>query len=162
MTSAREIERHHWVNTYVGLLDLAFRLSEDEQYYCASMLVQLLDHLDIPARGAPAQVPAAVALEAESGFYTVALYGPRDSGVTRPVREVGEGDIPVSIEAWRQMLLSMATAAYPDLAPIDRMLAAKVFTDILVGIGVPQRAASAYPEGLVRAYHETDEIVEPR
>lgn len=152
------VERHHWVNTFVGTLDAAYHLSEEEQYYCSTMIVQLLDLLDIPGRAEPEQLPAALALEMETGFYTVALFGPRDSGLVRPVRAVGNGDMPVSVEAWCQLLVSMLACSYPDLDPADRMIATKVFADILAGIGVPRRAAASYPEGLVRAYWETDQV----
>lgn len=159
MPASRDVERHHWVNTYLGILDAAYRLSDEEQLYCSSMIVQLLDLLDIPGRGTPETLPAALSLEVEGGFYTITLFGPRDSGVRRPVRAADGADIAVSVEAWCQMLVQMLLSAYPELSPPDRMIAAKVFTDILTGIGVPNRAAAAFPEGLVRAYRETDEVI---
>lgn len=150
-------ERHHWLNTLVGILDSAFHLTDEEQYYTISIVATLLESLEIPERGDPAELPPAVALEVTSSFYTVRLSSPRDAhNLVRPIREVTPGDVVVSIEAWVQALTGMVLVAYPDLDPLERVAAAKVFSDLLQSLGVPNRAASFFPEDVVQAYRDVD------
>lgn len=151
------VERHHWLNTFLGILDSAFNLTEVEQAHLISILRDLLAALQIPERGDPVELPATLALEVTSGFHTIALAGPRDAGVDRPVRAAGPGDLVVSVEAWRDALLGLLEVAYPDLPPAERLLASKVLGDCLVGIGVPQRAAAFLPEDVIRV-HRSSEI----
>lgn len=151
-------ERHHWLNTVVGLLDAAFRLTDEEQFFTIDIVARLLDSLDVPFRSEPEELPAAVLLEVTSSMFTVQLSAPRDSGVVRPVRSVVAGDMVVSVEAWRNALLGLVTTAYPDLDPTERMVAAKVLDDLLVAIGVPHRAAVFFPDEVVRAYANTDAV----
>lgn len=155
--SASRIERHHWLNSLVGILDGAFHLSDMEQLQVIGYVRRLLTALRIPERGDPVVVPAAVALEAASGFYTVALNSPRESNLTRNVRGVSEDDMVVSVDAWRDALLGLITTAYPDLLPEEKLVAGAVLTDILLGLGVPQRAASFFPDAVVRAYWASPE-----
>lgn len=145
-------ERHHWLNTYVGVLDGAFWLSDEEQYFTSDIIVRLLDSLCIPERGNPKELSPPVALEVASGYYTVQLSSPRDSGLQRSPRPVHESDIIVSVEAWSQALLALITTAYPDLEPIERLVTTKVLSDLLIAIGVPGRAAAFFPDDVVRAY----------
>jgi hypothetical protein len=49
----------------------------------------------------------------------------------------------------------MLTSAYPDLNPVERVKAMTVFTELLVAIGVPDRAVYCYPDEVVRAYQDT-------
>lgn len=151
-------ERHHWLNTIVGLLDAAFRLTDEEQFFTFDIVARLLDSLDIPFRSEPDELPSAVLLEVSSSMFSVQLSSPRDSGLARPVRQVSHGDMVVSVEAWRNALLGLLTTAYPDLDPTERMVAAKVFDDLLVAIGVPHRAAVFFPDEVVRAYSTTDAV----
>lgn len=148
----RAVQRHHWLNTIVGILDSAFYLSEVEQLQVIGYVRRLLEALHIPERSVPRVVPAPVALEAASKFYTVVLAGPRVSGIERRVRPVGSGDMVVSVEAWRDALLGLIQTAYPDLLPEEKVVAGTVLTEILLGLGVPQRAAAFFPEEVVRAY----------
>ena len=141
---------------FMGILDASFHLSADEQFYIGRMLTGMLDTANIPGRGNPASLPAALALEMESGFFTVGLFSPLDAGTVREVRAVRPEDNQVSVEAWSQSLVKLLLQAYPDLEPPLRLFAAKVFTDVLVGIGVPDRAAYAYPACVVREFWETD------
>lgn len=150
----RKIERHHWLNTVVGLLDAAFFLSDEEQYLITDIVNRLLVSLRIPERSAATELPPAVALEFKSGFYSALIAGPRTSGRTRPVSFVSQDDIIVSVESWRQAFLDMLLISYPDLEPIERLVTAKALTEILVAIGVPNRAAAFYPDAVVRAYQE--------
>lgn len=146
------VERHHWLNTYLGILDAAFNLTDGEQAHLIVILRDLLRALSIPERGTPAEVPATLAVEVSSGFHTIALAGPRESQVQRPVRAVVPGDVVVSVEAWRDALLGMLQVAYPDLDPAERLLASKVFADCLTGIGLPHRASTFLPDDVVRVY----------
>lgn len=145
-------ERHHWLNTIVGVLDSAFWLNDEEQYFTIDIVARLLDSLGVPDRSDPDRLPPAVALEVSSGYYTVQLNSPRDSGLARPPRAVTQTDMVVSVNAWNQALMSMLTTAYPDLEPVERVVSSKVFTDLLVAIGVPERAAAYFPDDVIRAY----------
>lgn len=146
------MERHHWLNALVGIIDGAFHLSDMEQLQVIGFVRRLLAALRIPERGEPRVLPSAVALEVSSGFYTVALNSPRESGVVRPVRGTTEADMVVSVDAWRDALLGLLLTAYPDLLPEEKLVAGTVLTEILLGLGVPQRAAAFFPDAVVRAY----------
>lgn len=148
------VERYHWINTIVGLLDAAFYLSEEEQFLVLDIVNRLLVSLRVPERGAVTELPPALALEVKAGFYTSTLSGPRESGVERPVRPVGNNDVVVSVESWRQAFLDMLVMAYPDIDPFERIATTKVLTDVLVALGVPERKAAFYPDAVVRAYQE--------
>jgi hypothetical protein len=148
------VERYHWLNTIAGLLDAAFYLSEEEQFLVIDIVNRLLVNLRIPERGDVAEMPPALALEVKAGFYTTTLSGPRESGVERPVRATGHGDVVVSVESWRQAFLDMLVTAYPSIEPFERMAVSKVLTDVLVALGVPERKAAFYPDAVVRAYQE--------
>lgn len=151
------VERHHWLNTIVGVLDGAFLLSEEEQFQVISIVRRLLEALRIPERGNPHSLPAAVALEAASGFYTVQLTHARSAGAVRAVRPVSSGDMVVSAESWRDALVGMITGAYPDLAPEERLVTSKVMADLLAALGVPDRAAAFFPDTVVRAFNASPE-----
>lgn len=150
---AAPVERHHWLNTIVGLLDVAFHLSDEEQFYTSDIVARLLDSLHIPERESSGELPPALALEVASGFYTMQLNSHRDSGVVRPIRAVAAGDVPVSLETWREAVLTMITTAYV-LNPLERLVATKVLTDLLAAIGVPERHAAFFPDSVVRAYKD--------
>lgn len=151
MTSRREIGQHHWLNTFVGVIDAAFWLSDEEQYQVIGILRRLLTTLRIPQRGEPVELPVPLVLEVDSAFYSVAL----DAAQNRPVRPVDAADIVVSVETWRDALLSMLLVAYPDLRPEERLVAAKIFDDLLTALGVPDRAAVAFPDTVIRAYQQS-------
>ena len=91
-------ERHHWLNTYVGVLDGAFWLSDEEQYFTSDIIVRLLDSLCIPERGNPKELSPPVALEVASGYYTVQLSSPRDSGLQRSEQQVVPAPTPEDSE----------------------------------------------------------------
>lgn len=146
------IRRHTWVNTIVGILDGAFSLNDEERFFTQDIVRRLLEALRIPDRARPEQVPAAVALEAEAGLYSVQLYEPRDAGVVRHARVARPGDTVVTVEAWRQALVNLITDAYPRLDPLEVIAATKVFDDLLVALGVPTRAAAYFPDDVVRAH----------
>lgn len=146
------IGRHTWVNTIVGILDGAFALTDEERFFTQDIVRKLLAALRIPERGRPEQLPAAVASEAEAGLYTLSLYEPRDAGVVRHPRTVRPGDTVVTLEAWRQALVTLLADGYPDLDAFEVVMATKTFDDLLVALGVPSRAAAFLPEDVVRAH----------
>lgn len=149
-------ERHDWLNALVGTLDIAFHLTEDEQYLVSSIVGQLLDGLDIPGRGTPGTLPTAVALEAAAGVYSDQLEAGREHGLVRTVRAAQQLDVVASLATWRESLLGMLLTAYPDITGVERALALKVLTELLVGIGVPARAAAVYPDEVIRVYQQLD------
>lgn len=148
------VERSTWINTIAGMLDQAFSLTDEEFFFCSQVVRQLLGALRIPERGAPSAMPAALALEAKGGMYSLQVHGSRDAGVQRPVRATAAGDVVVTLEAWRQALLNLICSAYTDLTEVEVLTAAKTFDDLLIGIGVPQRAAAYVPSDVVRAHLE--------
>jgi hypothetical protein len=147
------------LNTFVGVLDAAFWLSDVEQYNVTGILNRLLTSLRIPERGDPLELPPAIALEVESGFYTIGLAGPRDSNIERPVRAINQRDTMVSVETWRDALLGMLLTAYPNLEPTERLVTATVLDDMLAALGVPMRAASAYPDTVLRAFQQSPDAL---
>lgn len=149
-------ERHHWINTIVGLLDQAFNLTDDEQVFAIGFVNRLLELLHIPDRADPAALPVPVVLEVSAQVYTTQLSSARENDLVRPVRAVRQGDVFVSVETWVEALLALMTSAYPDLDPSERLVAAKVLRDLLDAIGVPDRAASFIPDDVVRISRDVD------
>lgn len=145
-------ERGHWLAAFTGVLDAAFRLSEEEQFYTLDILNQLFDKLGVPERGKPRALPSPVALEVACAHYSTQMTGPRSSAIPRAVRAVSGGDIVASVETWREAFFQMILTAYPDLEPLERVVTLKVLSDLLVAIGVPDRAAYHFPDEVIRAY----------
>jgi hypothetical protein len=148
----RQPRRHDWLNTYLGVLDAAFHLTEEEQFQVLVILRRLLKALQVPQRGVPVELPPAVVLELTSRFYTVGRSKPSDVGLQRRVRAISKGDLVASVEAWRDALLHMLITAYPDMDAAERLTAAKVFEDVLTALGVPNRAAAYLPDDVIRAH----------
>lgn len=144
----------HWVFAIVGILDQAFHLREDEQTNAEAVVVRLLRALRIPERADPAALPMAVVWEMASGLYSRQLESA--AGDHRRPRRVESGDVHVSVAAWRETLLRMLLTAYPELEPVERMAAAKVFSDLLVALGLPERASSFLPESVLRTARQVD------
>ena len=152
----RTATRDHWVNTVVGVLDSAFYLSPEEQLAAAQIVTALLNKLHIPARGIPKTLPMPLVQEVHANYYSTALEAVL-SGRDRSIRAVSGNDCYTSLEAWRTGIESMFALAYPDLTGPERMLLAKVVNDLLAAIGVPNRAASYFPEMVLRAHKEIGE-----
>jgi len=148
----RQPKRHDWLNTYVGLLDAAFLLTEEEQFQVIAIFKKLLTALRVPQRGVPLELPPALAMELASGFYTISRTKPADAGRRRRPRAATPTDLVASVEAWRDVLLGMLLIAYPDMDAAERLTAAKVFEDVLAAIGVPHRVAMFLPDDVVRAH----------
>lgn len=155
-TRTPAVTREHWLNTLVGILDSSFYLTYEEQFACTRILSTLLEKLNIPERGNPKYLPMPVVQEAYAHFYSTALESSL-SGLPRPARPAGDDDCVTSLEAWRSALESMFTQAYPDLDGRERMLLAKVLHDLLAAIGIPDRAASHFPDSVIRAHREIDD-----
>lgn len=149
-------ERHHWLNTIVGLLDSAFYLSAEEQYAAASIVGKLLDWLRIPDRALPGELPMAVVQEMHGGYYTIQLEAPAAAGTVRPVRGATDVDCVASLEAWCAALSGLITTAYPQLDPAEKLAIRKVFSDLLAAIGVPHRVAAFMPDQVLYAHTDVD------
>ena len=146
-------ERHHWVNTLVGILDTAFVLTEEEQFFCAAGFIRLLDRLDIPGRSAPDCVPASLALERDGQIYSAQMSSGRN-GATRTPRYANETDLVVPLEDWRDALSGMIFRAYPDLGPLERVETVGAIDGILVSLGIPGRAARHLPQDVIAAHRQ--------
>lgn len=153
-----QAERHHWLNTILGLLDSTFSLTPMEEPPTIRAIQNLLSELNIPDRADAPSLPAAVALEVTSSHFTIQFSSPRRADLMRPPRRTSPSDIPVSLETWRQGFVSLITSAY-DLSAMELLLTATVFNDILTELGVPNRAASYYPEEVLRAYQELPDSI---
>lgn len=145
-------ERHTWTNTLVGVIDTAFALSEEELYFTEMIVQKMLAVLRIPERGEPVALPVAVAQELNGAVFSTLVHSPRASGYFREARAVEPSDTVVTLEAWRQALLGLITAAYPELDPVETVYATQTMDDLLLAIGVPQRAAMYLPDEVVRAH----------
>lgn len=93
------VKRHHWLNTFVGILDSAFHLSSEEEYWVAEVMRKILTTLRIPERGRPVTVPAGLAMEIKGAYYTTLLGVHRHPDVVRPVRVVTDDEVAVSVES---------------------------------------------------------------
>ena len=153
------IQRHHWVNTIVGILDGAFYLTYDEQTSVSTIVTGLFRKLNIPERGRVHTIPLNVSAEVLSGHYSEALAGSRAlKGARIPKRTTPEM-CNVSVEAWRAALETMIISAYPDLMPAERIFLAKVLTDLLKAIGVPYRASAFFPDAVIKMHRELSDTV---
>lgn len=147
-----------WLATYVGLLNDAFSLTDDEQFEVRRIVKMLLEALRVGGRPAPAVVPLLVRQEMMSGHFSSSL----DRANPPPVRPVTGRDCVASAEAWRTPLEAMLLTAYPDLSPDEVLLMRKVFSDLLAALGVPRRAAAFFPESVLAAHREiSDSVPEP-
>lgn len=156
VTQEPQVTREAWLNTLVGILDSSFYLTYEEQFACAKIVRSLLTKLRIPERGQPKYLPMPVVQEVYAHFYSTALESSL-SGLPRPARRAHEDDCVTSLEAWRSALENMVVQAYPDLSAHERMLLAKVLNDLLAAIGIPDRAASHFPDAVLRAHREIDD-----
>jgi len=144
------VERHHWLNTIVGVLDSAFHLTLDEQFAVSSIVNKLLAALRIPERGAAQVLPMPVVQEAHASYYSTSM-ATEDGRVVRGATSL---DCVTSLETWRSALEDMVVTAYPDLSAEERILLAKVLSDLLAAIGVPNRAAMFFPDAVLKAHRE--------
>lgn len=152
-TDARlQVERHHWVSMFVGTLHAAFHLTDEEQVLALSVVNQLMEFLDVPGRGEEQELPMQLVLEVTAGFYTALLEAPAESHRGEPA---GEHDHVVPLETWRSAFLRQLSTAYPDLSPVEQVAARKVFDDLLLSLGVPDRRPSNLPANVVRAARDS-------
>ena len=154
------VKRHHWLNTYLGIIDSAFLLTDEEQFHIIQIINKLLKGLDIPNRGGCLCLPSAVALEVESAFYTILLQGNKNRSEQQGARSVASSDLVVSLDTWRDALTSLIFNSYDNLTPEEKLFAAKTFGDLLAALGVPERAAAYFPDTVLRAWVSSPEAVE--
>jgi hypothetical protein len=148
----RTPQRHHWVNTLVGVLDGAFHLSEEEVLLTASIFGDLLDRIDVPGRGEPDEVPAALALEVSASLYSSGLAPQRPE--LPSTRAMAANTVAVRLEDWRDALSRMIFRAYPDLRPEERLFTVKVLDELLLALGLPTRLPCHLPEDVISVYGE--------
>jgi hypothetical protein len=48
----------------------------------------------------------------------------------------------------------MIISAYPEIDSQEKLYVSKVLNDLLLGLGLPMRAALYFPEDVVRAYQD--------
>jgi hypothetical protein len=149
-------QRYHWLNTIVGVIDQSLHLDDEERIRVVEIVSRLLDSLDIPGREDPTSIPAPLALEISSGIYSSLLSGGREAGFAYEARYADQLDIVVSVESWCAAILAMITTAYPDITGPERLVAATVLTQMFDAIGVPDRAATFFPDDVVRISREID------
>ena len=148
------ISREDWTNTYTGMLDAAFRLTIEEQYFVDNILTELFTALNIPARNhSGGSVPVSVVLENSSHIYSTQRGGVNTAKLTRPVYATTASTLnTVPVSTWASTLLDMLTRSFPDLDAAERTAASATFTQILAGIGVPRRQAMYVPDDVVQMY----------
>lgn len=151
-------QRHHWVNTIVGVIDAAFVLDGKELFYCGKIVLQLVDALRIPDRGNPCDMPCALAAEVHTQFYGVQMHGTERNNELRIPRSVNDTDTVTSLESWRRYLCGIFLAAYPDLSTAERAATIKVLDDLLTALGVPARAARFIPDDVVRSHRREQDF----
>jgi hypothetical protein len=147
--STRTVERRHWLNAVVGVIDAAWNLTAEEEHLVIRIVGHILDELDIPGRNPEANIPATVAMEVEGGFYSSQMSS-ADAAYQRPTRPLRAGDQTFTPDVWRDALVEMFTSAYPDLQPVERLWLSNTVADLLGGIGVANRAPAFLPEDVVR------------
>lgn len=147
-------DRNVWINTFVGIIHTSFTLTDEEQYLTITILSKMFKAVNVPDRSQPKQLPAAIALEVNTGFYSRQTVASSEYSQTRSARKLQQGDLVASVESWRQALLNMILSAYPDITPDEKLFISKILNDLLVGLGLPMRAALYFPEDVVRAYQD--------
>lgn len=151
------VERTHWRNTIVGILDAAFLFDAGEHMACDRVVGDLLRILRIPERAPSGSVPLEVMQEAENRTYSLQMYERHHQG-SAVARATTAQDCVTSPDSWRASLMTLITSAYPDLSAEERLLAATCFQDLLAQIGVPQRAATYFPPGVLAAHNELESV----
>lgn len=149
----RSPQRHHWINTLVGVIDGAFHLSDEELLLTATIFGDLLNRVNIPGRGDPDEIPAALALEVSAGVYSSGL-APRRPQLSRS-RQPHPNAVAVRLEDWRDALSRMLFRAYPGLRPEERLFTVKILDELLLALGLPHRQPCHLPEDVVSVYGET-------
>ena len=138
--------REHWVNTLVGIINASYSLTPVEVVELKDAVAALLDYLRVPARGVPACLSTELAQEVHEGFYSSKF---DETGLqAASQRGPAQGLDHEASDVWRQTLLRQITSAYPDLAAIDKMAAASVFSKLVDSIRGPQRSVHHTPGAL--------------
>lgn len=148
-------QRHHWLNTLVGIVDQTFNLTDEERFGVTSVFSTLLNRLQIPERGTPAAMPIPVAQEVAGNYYSNALANASNANYTREVRPASQNDIAVPIDTWREAYIGMFLTAYPNISGEERLLLSKAFQDLFAAIGAPHRAPTHLPDLLFPAIKDS-------
>lgn len=139
-------QRHHWVNTYLGILNEALGLTDEERFEVARVLGYLFDSLSIPDRGVPRVLPIPLVMEMQSGYYSRKLTDALEGrSVELPPMAALPTDQVIPAEVWRASLMQLLETAYPDLLPEEALATDKVFSDLIGALGVPARRARFLP-----------------
>ncbi len=146
---AIEPQRHHWLNMFLGIIHEAFGLTLQERYVVASAFSQLLESLQIPERGVPKVLPIPLVVEFQNGYYSKKLADALEgrSPEVVPMTAIQDDHI-IPAEIWRISLMQLLETSYPDLLPMERIAADKVFADLFGALGVPQRRARFLPRDI--------------
>jgi hypothetical protein len=155
----KEVKRHHWLNTIVGIIDSAFRLSPMEQIGTLDIVNKLLKKVNIPERSVASDLPAPVSFEIASGIFSNQLASARNITSNPDSLPVSEGDMVISAEAWRDALAGLLFTSYPDLDARERLIINIGFTDLLDSLGIPARKAFFFPQTVITAYRNSPEGV---
>lgn len=148
---------HHWLNTIAGQIDAAYSLTQEELYATTKILNDLLGRLDLGSRPAPQVLPTALIAEMNSRYWAVQLHSSDRVGRrATSARLLSDGDTVISIDAWRNALVSQLTSAYPTLNPIERVIITKTFDSLLDALGVQYRAPKYIPEAAVIHHIDTE------
>ena len=143
-----KVERSHWLNTLLGIIDSVWILTPTEQVQSAKVLLSILDTLNIPDRGNPSAFPIQLALEVESGYYTILLAAEDESGYPRVPKVSQEDEYNFPIEVWTASLVSILVVAYPELEPVERVYASKCFMDLLDALNISNRNPTHVPSSV--------------
>jgi hypothetical protein len=135
------------------VLDSAFSLSGEEQFFVAALIGKVLDQIGVPNDEPLDTIPAALSLEISCGFYTTQLTT-RPDGRGRGPRPSGIGEVTASLDDWRDALVGMVCSAYPELDGVDRLILTRGVDDLLIALGLPDRGASHLPGDVVNAHRE--------
>jgi hypothetical protein len=144
------VERHHWVNTTLGMIDATWHLTDAEKVQVAAIIARVLDVLDIPGRGQPTVIPMPLMMEASAGFYSMQVNTTAQAASIRPIRAIVDGDLTFPPDVWRASITTLFTSAYPDLEPLERVFLDSTIGDLLDAIGVDTRAAQFVSEDVAR------------
>lgn len=155
----QRVKRHHWLNTIVGIIDSAFRLSPMEQMGTLDVVNKILKATRIPDRAVAQTLPAPLSFEIASGIFSNQLATARNLNQNYDSIPVGSGDMVISAEAWRDALVGLILTSYPDLTADEKLYINVGFTNLLESLGIPQRRAYFFPQTVITAYRNSPEGV---
>lgn len=171
--TGQKVERHHWVNTILGTLSTAFRLTDVEEYNILLRVGRLLDILRIPDRGPVTTMRADLATEVVSGYFsdiTNPWTNPSSGEDILPeadssIRAAAKTDIRVPLASWLTALTGLFTSSYSDFTIEELADLRRELTYILEGLGLhdecdtnpekPIRVTNFLTEDVMRSFTQT-------